>query len=55
MILFASEKKAFANLFKVSLLFSYDKKEEAEALFNKTQKQKLDIISKSLIDGILKK
>ncbi len=48
------KKKAFANLFKTSFLFSYDKKEEAEILFNEMQKQKLDIISKSLFDGILK-
>lgn len=55
MILIASEKKkTFAKLFKVSLMFSYDNKEEAEILFNETQKQKLDIISKSLVDGILK-
>lgn len=55
MILVASKKKkAFANLFKVSLMFSYDKKEDAEVLFNEMQKQKLDIISKSLVDAILK-
>lgn len=55
MILVASEKKkAFANLFKVSLMFSYDKKEEAEILFHEIQKQKLDIISKSLVEAILK-
>lgn len=48
------KKKAFANLFKTSFLFSYDKKEEAETLFNEMQYQKLDIISKSLVDGILK-
>lgn len=55
MILVASEKqKMFAKLFKVSLMFSYDKYKEAEALFNEIQKQKLDIASKSLVDGILK-
>lgn len=55
MIFVASEnKKTFANLFKTSFLFSYDKKEEAEMLFNEIQKQKLDIISKSLVDAILK-
>lgn len=50
----SKKKKMFANLFKASLMFSYDKKEEAEALFNETQKQKLDVISKSLVDSILK-
>lgn len=55
MILVASEKrKTFTKLFKVSLMFSYNEREEAELLFNETQKQKLDIISKSLVDGILK-
>ena len=55
MISVASEnKKAFANLFKTSFLFSYNKKEKAEMIFDEMQKQKLDIISKSLVDGILK-
>ncbi len=55
MIAVASEKKkAFARLFKASLLFSYDKKEDAEILFNEMQKQKLDIISAGLVDAILK-
>ena len=55
MISVASEKKkALANLFKVSLMFSYDKKDDAEVLFNEIQKQKLDIISKSLVEAILK-
>ena len=48
------KKKAFANLIKVSLLFSYGKKEDAENLFNEIQKQKLDIISAGLVDSILK-
>lgn len=55
MISVASEKKkAFAKLFKVSLMFSHGQNEEAEALFNETQKQKLDIISTGFVDGILK-
>ena len=48
------KKKVFARLFKASLLFSYDKKEDAEVLFNEMQKQKLDIISAGLVDAILK-
>ena len=48
------KKKVFARLFKASLLFSYDKKEDAEVLFNEIQKQKLDIISAGLVDAILK-
>ena len=48
------KRKAFANLFKASLLFSYDKKEDAEVIFNEMQKQKLDIISVGLVDAILK-
>ena len=50
----SEKKKSFARLFKASLLFSYDKKEEAEVLFNEMQKQKLDIISTGLVDAILK-
>ncbi len=48
------EKKAFAKLFKSALLFVYDKKEEAEVLFNETQKLKLDAICNGLVDAILK-
>lgn len=55
MIDVASDKrKAFANLFKTSFLFSYDRIEEAELLFNEVQKQKLDFICCSLVDAILK-
>ena len=55
MIDVASEKKkAFANLFKTSFMFSYDKNEEAEELFNETRKQKLDIMCNGLVDAILK-
>lgn len=55
MIMIASEKKKpFASLFKASLMFLYDETEEAEALFNEIQKEKLDIISKGLVDCILK-
>ncbi len=55
MIAVANEKKkAFVNLLKVSLLFVYDRTEEAELLFNEVQKQKLDAFSTSLVDAILK-
>lgn len=55
MIAVASEKKkAYVNLVKVSFLFAYDKKEEAEVLFNEIQKQKVDIMSMALVDMIFK-
>lgn len=50
----SKKKKAFANLLKTSLLFSYNKEGEAEELFNEMQKQKLDIKSTGLVDAILK-
>ena len=50
----SDKKKAFANLIKVSFLFSYGKKEDAENLFNEIQKQKLDIMCNGLVDAILK-
>lgn len=49
-----AKKKAFAKLLKASLLYSYDKFEEAEALFVDVQKDKLDIISKNLANVIFK-
>ena len=55
MIFVASEKKKnLAKLFKVSYLFSYGRTEEAEELFNEVQQQKLDMMSYSLVDTILK-
>ncbi|MBQ9161639.1 MAG: hypothetical protein IJX74_00035 [Clostridia bacterium] len=55
MIAVAGEKKkAYANLVKVSLLFSYKKTEEAEKLFEETQKLKLDFVCTALVDAILK-
>ena len=55
MIDVASDKrKVLANLFKTSFLFSYNKNEEAESLFDEAQKQKLDFMCQSLVDAILK-
>ena len=48
------KKKALSNLIKCSILFSYGNFEEAELLFNETQKQKLDIMCSGLADAILK-
>ncbi|MBQ6825081.1 MAG: hypothetical protein IJP34_00285 [Clostridia bacterium] len=54
MIEISNEKrKPFSNLIKCSFLFSYGEFEEAELLFNKTQKQKLNIMCNSLVDAIL--
>lgn len=50
----SDKKKVFATLIKTSFLFSYDKKEEAELLFDEAQKQKLDFMCQSLVDAILK-
>ena len=50
----SDKKKNFAKLIKSSFLFSYDRTEEAEALFIEAQKQKLDFMSNSLVDAILK-
>lgn len=49
-----AKKKTFANLFKAALLFSYGDFDEAEALFNENRKDKPDIVSAALADGILK-
>ena len=48
------KKKNYAKLIKASFLFSYDRLEEAEALFNEAQNQKLDFMCSSLVDAILK-
>lgn len=48
------KKRSFANLIKVSYLFSYDIKDEAENIFNETQKLKLSFMCKALTDAILK-
>lgn len=55
MIAVASEKKrTWALLMKASVLFSYDKKEEAEQLFIEAQRFRLDLMSKTLRDNIMK-
>ena len=55
MIAIASEKKkSYAYLVKCSFLFSCGKIEEADLLFNEVQKQKLDFMSRSLADAIIK-
>ncbi len=48
------KKKPFARLCKVSLLFAFHQKEEAEILYNEVRGQKLDVLSRSLADAILK-
>jgi len=48
------KKKNYARLLKVSVLFSLGRKDEAEALFNDLQAQKLDILSRGMADAILK-
>lgn len=48
------KKKAYATLLKVSLLFSYDKTEQAEKLFDEARKLKLDFICNALTDAIFK-
>ena len=50
----SDKKKNLAKLLKSSLLFSYGETEEAETLFNKIQKQKLNITCSGLADVILK-
>lgn len=49
-----NKSRAFAELLKASLLFSCDRKDEAEQLFVNAQKQKLGILSIALVDTILK-
>lgn len=48
------KKKDQAELFYISILFSYEKKEEAERLFNDLQLRKLDAVSRMMVDSILK-
>lgn len=55
MIAVAGEKKkAYINLLKASILFSYHQIEEAETLFRQIQKCKLDFMCNAMVDGILK-
>ena len=55
MLSISSEKKLpYAQLLKASFLFDFGEREEAEKLFNEAQKAKLDIMSKALVDAILK-
>lgn len=48
------KKKNTAKLLKVASLFTYSRVAEAEALFNEIRNQDLDIMSKSMVDMILK-
>ncbi len=55
MIIASSDKKKnFSNLIKCSFLFSYDRTEEAEQLYNQVKTKKLDLMCNSLVDVILK-
>ncbi len=49
-----NKKKNYAKLIKAALLFSYDRIEEAEALLNEVQSQKLDFMCTALVDDIMK-
>ena len=49
-----AKKKVQAELFYVSILFSYERKEEAERLFNEVQTRGLDAVSRMMVDSILK-
>lgn len=49
-----NKRRNFAKLIKVSLLYSYDRIDEAEALFNEVQRQKIDFACINLVDTILK-
>ncbi len=46
-------KKTAAALLKVSVLFSFGKRDEAEELFNRIKEQKLNITCTALVDVIL--
>lgn len=48
------KKKSRAMLLKASILFSIDKKEEAESLFQAAQKEKLDVIGIAIADSVFK-
>ncbi len=48
------KKKVRGMLIKSSYLYIYDRIDEAEILFNEARSRKLDIVSNSLIDSILK-
>lgn len=48
------KKKNLAMLFKVSLLFSYEQTEQAQALWESLQRQKLDPVAAYLADAIAK-
>lgn len=50
----SDKKKNFSKLIKTSLLFDYGKTQEAEALFNEVQSEKLDFMCTGLVDTILK-
>ena len=50
----SDKKKNLAKLLKTALLFSYGQRQEAEALFDETRKQKLNITCSGLVDIILK-
>ncbi len=55
MIAVASEKKkTFAKLIKCSFLFSYDKIDEAEAIFTEARAAKQDLLCQTITDIVLK-
>ncbi len=55
MIAVADEKKkTMAKLFKVSILFAYNRTEEADELFNELRKCKLNLMCTAMADAILK-
>lgn len=49
-----TKKKMYANLIKASFLFSNGNIDEAEAIINDTKTKKLDIMSATILDNILK-
>jgi tetratricopeptide (TPR) repeat protein len=50
----SQEKKTAAKLMKASLLYSYDRVEEAEALFSEVRTEKMDVITQGMVDSLLK-
>ena len=54
MIALGEKKRMQAQLVKASLMFSYDMKDEAEALFDSIRNQKKGLMAHALCDNILK-
>lgn len=50
----SKEKKTAAKLMKASLLYSYDRVGEAEALFSEARTEKMDMITQGMVDSLLK-